>query len=390
MRFRLYLLFIIVSVINLIWFKFVVAKEVCFKCHKVEKFKGKLVHSPVAKKDCEACHTPHVSKFNKLLIAKVPDICYQCHPEFLKNMQKAEWVHSPVEKGECLKCHQPHAGYRGLLKKSEKEQCLTCHKKLKKESFKFIHKPFKEGKCHICHNPHFSQNPYLLKFKEETICLNCHKLEKIKSTHRYYSKNMECLSCHNPHGSNNEYLIKQYMHKPYAQKNCKVCHENLAKGSDMCFSCHSEVKKDFFKVHTHYLPSNKKAFCLDCHSPHTSDYKTLLKGSPSSVCFKCHPEALKQQRDSLYVHPSHDQCLNCHNAHGSETLGMLKGTQISTCGRCHKRHVKFTHPIEKVKDPRNGQTLTCITCHDPMGTNFKNNLRLNGDKELCLECHKGY
>jgi len=70
---------------------------------------------------------------------------------------------------------------------------------------------------------------------------------------------------------------------------------------------------------------------------------------------------------------------------------MLRDKEMKLCGSCHKRHINFTHPIgEKVRDPRNGQATSCMTCHDPMGVDYKYLLRLSGERELCIECHKGY
>jgi len=40
-------------------------------------------------------------------------------------------------------------------------------------------------------------------------------------------------------------------------------------------------------------------------------------------------------------------------------------------------------------DPRNGQPITCVTCHDPHGTEFSYTLRGDQSRGLCVECHDG-
>jgi predicted CXXCH cytochrome family protein len=70
---------------------------------------------------------------------------------------------------------------------------------------------------------------------------------------------------------------------------------------------------------------------------------------------------------------------------------MLKDGGNKTCSRCHETQGKFTHPIgEKVLDPRSGQMVACVSCHNPMGTDFRYNLKLSGTKDLCIQCHRTY
>jgi len=360
--------------------------KTCIDCHPLNKFKGPKVHKPL--KNCFNCHTGHISKYPKLLINKMPDLCYDCHPQILEKQKQVERIHYPLQKGKCLKCHNAHKGEKVLLKASLKKVCFDCHKI--KTSFKVLHIPFKQGNCNTCHSSHYSDESYLLKSK--SICLNCHSLSVLSSSHLYLKKGKNCRTCHNPHGAEKKGLLKEIAHKPYKEGKCKECHSENIKGNNMCFKCHSKIKKEFAGVYNHYLPASQgKPFCIECHSPHLSDQKYLLKAQAKSVCLNCHREAVIQKAETLYVHKDWENCLLCHKGHGSNVRGMLRDKEMKLCGSCHKRHINFTHPIgEKIRDPRNGQATSCMTCHDPMGVDYKYLLRLSGERELCIECHKGY
>lgn len=158
----------------------------CFGCHDQSKFKGKVVHSPVAGGMCTSCHNPHQSGFSKLLTSDQPDLCYNCHDkaEFTKKV-----VHAAVMMG-CTSCHNPHVGdFQELLQKPLNSICLTCH--ADKASGQHImalqagigihpvkgrpdpSSPGKEMTCVSCHSPHSSDFEWL--FPVPDLCLKCHK-----------------------------------------------------------------------------------------------------------------------------------------------------------------------------------------------------------------------
>ena len=145
-----------------------------------------------------------------------------------------------------------------------------------------------------------------------------------------------------------------------------------------------------FMSHTH-LSGNSVNKCVACHSPHASDEKSLLRKKQEMVCMTCHENTSMRYEDTLYKHENIGTCTDCHDVHGSNELVMLKGDGNAVCERCHETQGQFTHPIgDKVIDPRNGQGLTCVTCHNPMGSNYKFELKRSGSKDLCVQCHKKY
>ncbi len=364
----------------------------CFKCHKRAAFLKAVVHKPVRGGKCAGCHSPHVSRFKGLLNQPAPRLCYSCHAREKTRFSRKGVLHSPVKKGECLACHDPHSSpYRGLLKKGIPSQCLQCHKGMPRK-FAHTHAPFQKGECLACHDPHGSSDYRLLKGGDPGICLRCHKdRPSLRKMHLGYAlKEMKCLSCHNPHGSSRKALVRNVLHEPFAQKECGECHNRKDKGPGLCFQCHDDMESAFYTNHNHLLAGGVNP-CVSCHSPHASDGKGLLVGREGALCQKCHGYTYGKKEKALYVHPNWDRCTDCHNPHGSSRLAMLHESEDKLCARCHETQGKFTHPVgEKVKDPRNGQPITCVTCHDPMGTMFKYNLKRSGEKDLCIQCHKNY
>ncbi len=367
--------------------------EKCLKCHSKDKIlNGSYIHSPVKKKDCIVCHRAHASKFDNLLNLPLEKLCKKCHEQLFKKSKQAKFIHPPFEKKACTRCHKAHSSnIKSLLKSPPKKLCINCHKALKTK-YKFEHAPFKQGKCLNCHTDHFSNDMRFIKANGSKLCLKCHKINNtLQKKHRENLSKFECLTCHNPHGSKNRALLRKVAHKPFSDNNCKYCHTKNLNNKKLCLNCHKNIMKGFNKVHNHLLGGIDKNPCLICHNPHVGDTKALLKDAPERLCQRCHFETYRQKINSLYIHPDWNKCTNCHEGHGENNIAMLKEGATKSCAKCHESHAKFTHPIgEKVKDPRNGQTLTCVTCHDPMGTNYKYNLRLSGEGELCLECHKNY
>ena len=128
----------------------------CLDCHKTKlnEFQKKYVHSPAAKRDCEACHLRH-GKIAVLTLKEREErkLCYICHKQMALNMEKTVHVHSALKQGKCLPCHNPHASENKFLqKKTGSEQCFSCHNQTPFMRAK-RHKPMSDG-CLTCHSAH--------------------------------------------------------------------------------------------------------------------------------------------------------------------------------------------------------------------------------------------
>jgi len=367
------------------------AANVCFQCHEQHRFQGNVVHKPVAEGKCSVCHNPHVARYKKLLRRKEGELCYSCHKKQAVIFTKGI-VHGPVRQGNCTACHDSHASaLKGLVRKDLSRACLQCHKDLKVK-YKFTHEPYGNGQCTSCHRPHNSDRAQLLNADPEALCATCHDRRDLRQGHRNYPGPIKgCLTCHNPHGSDRPALVRNILHKPY-KEGCSTCHQQGQEGVAMavCLKCHQDVEKQILATHSH-LGRHRGNSCLNCHSPHAGDEKSLLKGREKQVCKSCHQSAMETFRESAYKHNNIDQCSDCHEPHGSRKLALLKGDGTEVCVRCHKTQGAFTHPIgPNILDIRTGHPMSCVTCHNPMGTEYKFSLVEDGKKKLCIHCHLDY
>ena len=94
------------------------------------------------------------------------ELCLGCHSE--KSPAEAKkndhWQHAPVAKGRCTACHSPHKSKRQymLLKANNVELCTQCHS-VNDLQITVAHKQDPAADCIACHNPHTGKSPSLLK-----------------------------------------------------------------------------------------------------------------------------------------------------------------------------------------------------------------------------------
>lgn len=102
--------------------------DTCYTCHKSERAKSmRTSHHPVreGKMGCTSCHNPHDGSQPKMIKAdSVNELCYTCHTEkrgpFL-------FEHAPVRE-ECTSCHEPHGtNHKRLLVNKLPNLCWNCH-----------------------------------------------------------------------------------------------------------------------------------------------------------------------------------------------------------------------------------------------------------------------
>ena len=366
-------------------------KDSCFECHEKAQFQDKVVHKPVGTGECTTCHNPHVARYDGLLRYEGGKLCFSCHTSEAVSFQKGI-VHEPINRYQCSVCHSPHsAPEKGLVSKELKLDCLRCHSSLP-EKFKYTHEPYLKGECSSCHKPHNSEWPMLLLTSKDKLCADCHADTDLAAKHSGYPGKLgKCLTCHSPHGSDRKAMIRNFLHKPY-RDGCSSCHENSSGnvGVEKCIECHSEIMKQMQTTHSHLAQKDGNS-CVNCHSPHASDEKRLLLVREKQVCAQCHRPSIDSYKNSRFKHQSIDNCTDCHYPHGGNDMAMLKGNGLEVCAICHEDQGSFTHPVgPEVPDPRTGRMITCITCHNPMGTNYPNNLIMDGKEKLCIQCHSEY
>ena len=81
--------------------------KLCYKCHDDYNDQHKYLHGPVAAGYCTACHHPHQSSNEHILIIEIEKLCIHCHEpgDVTKNPS-----HKDIGNVNCVKCHSSHGG----------------------------------------------------------------------------------------------------------------------------------------------------------------------------------------------------------------------------------------------------------------------------------------
>ena len=371
-------------------------RQSCLDCHPDygKRFNTGVVHQPVSEGKCNTCHRTHGQVGGAFLREEPPELCFRCHRELENSLEKLEFQHSPVAKGDCKACHSSHnAANQNLLPEPGERLCFSCHSR---DSFKGrnIHKPVTQG-CATCHLPHGSATGGLLVSTPDELCASCHDStdRAFIGKHGGFPVTKNCLECHSVHTSDQEALLKKVVHEPVAGLECGSCHRSpqtgspalVANGADLCYQCHDEAKPVNNKDHEPFSDGQ----CLDCHSPHASDFTGMVTKAPELLCFQCHefdflgPGARKPGKGSAHTIVAEGGCQSCHVPHQAAAgqVNLLKGPAEDLCQSCHAE-VAAQNPVNH-PPVQEGKCLTCHRSHESevAGVLIENQL------ELCAKCH---
>ena len=181
-------------------------------------------------------------------------------------------------------------------------------------------------------------------------------------------------------------------HNSSIEQSCTPCHEGLPSadnGASMkadCTVCHKAIAGATY-LHS---PVEMKE-CSSCHSWSKEKHAVVVEKGVPTVCYDCHTDKQAQVDSSTSIHPVAGDCLTCHSPHGSEQNHILKESVYPTCTSCHEdqqlNHPVGRHPLRFVK-LKNGDEISCASCHNPHGSNNNHLLRFAGEgMEVCAQCH---
>jgi predicted CXXCH cytochrome family protein len=293
----------------------------------VERLSAGTLHGPFAGGNCSQCHVAHGDPARHLK-AQDASLCLECHVGARKARARGRSRHAPFESGVCWSCHDPHGAPRDhLLAKDGTALCLSCHEALRArlaDPARTVHGAVKDGACGDCHAGHGSPSPALLRKDVPELCGECHadEGEAQRAAHGGYAvAGARCTSCHDPHASARKKLVAERLHPPFADGDCRACHEPPGEEPGpartrrdvltACGACHLDAAKE---AHAPALEGR----CFDCHSPHASPRDHLLTASVGSLCGSCH-----DPRDARLeaAHAKADRskgCTACHDAHAAK------------------------------------------------------------------------
>jgi predicted CXXCH cytochrome family protein len=428
----------------------------CLECH-ADKATGKNVHTAIAA-GCTSCHEVRVNKDVtrvKLITTTPYALCFTCHAD--KNPGEISGrIHKPAVR-ECLKCHDPHESdnkYQLLKPTSgatgKDNLCLSCHATgVSVPRAGSRHAALDMG-CQTCHLTHKTgergkqEFDFHLTKATPALCIDCHdpKDADLQKAHQDQPfGTADCVQCHDPHQSSAPKLMAKFMHPPFADKQCEVCHAPAKEGKvvltqansrALCVTCHDEKARQIQSAKVQHPGATGD--CTDCHSPHASKYPALPKTDPVSICLGCHTD-LAEQGKKRYVHrPAFETgCGTCHEPHGNDNEKLLRVKDVNAlCLECHgpeapspvrieEQHLvaifdgkvrmpedalnrvpilplryNLGHPTKghPVANAYNTKTntkadLTCLTCHQPHSS-AKPDLLVNDQEAnmaFCKTCH---
>jgi predicted CXXCH cytochrome family protein len=178
------------------------------------------------------------------------------------------------------------------------------------------------------------------------------------------------------------------------EQNCTTCHEGLPSadsGASMkadCGVCH----KAFAAASFVHAPVEMKE-CGTCHSWSAEKRAPVTEKAVPDGCYGCHPEKQTAVDSSTTPHPVASECTTCHSPHGTDIKHQLKADVYSLCTSCHPaytiNHPIGKHPVRFAKNDLMAEEISCVSCHNPHGTNTPKLLKAEGGSmAICLQCHQ--
>lgn len=250
-----------------------VGSDLCVECHdgydtEIAKTEhGKAGFTKISEHGCETCHGPgslHLEdpdsfqpRVTDLSKAEQSAMCQTCHDGGNQFFWEGS-VHD-TRGMSCTDCHSVHdfkSETGQLTASSAMEQCFTCHKDVRAETWKRSHHPIREGQigCDDCHNPHGAQSEMMVNAASiNDQCYSCHAEKRGPFLWDHAPVREDCTTCHTPHGSNHLKLQKTSV--PYI---CQQCHLNTR---------HPGTIYDRTTLADGSSPSNRdfSRACLNCH-----------------------------------------------------------------------------------------------------------------------------
>lgn len=274
------------------------------------------------------------------------------------DMEDATYVGEKV----CIQCHQvenKHFGHTAHAKAFRQNPRSTQERHV----------------CEACHGPGSKHVPEEANKRREFIIGYTREWRTPIET-----QNAQCLGCHKGgqrlHWSGSTHATNQL--------SCSDCHNPMARLSatgllkregitQTCETCHQQQRLEFTK-RSHMPVHEGKMSCEDCHNPHGSPTRPMLKADTvNDLCYQCHAE---KRGPFIWEHaPAKESCLTCHLPHGSNQDKLLVLTRPFLCQQCHQggHQAQFLSAADLTPNAVNG------------GGQYGGNNRILG--RSCQNCH---
>lgn len=407
---------------------------------------------------CNACHDVKQEDDGPRVVlnAEGNELCFTCHED--KRPQPSQLsVHAPVRKERCISCHEPHRSPNAYLLRRPTEGtdsaanlCLSCHGEIAAQLRKPVKHPAVDLGCAVCHTTHKSgpasapEGVFHLSKPQPELCLDCHDAGDagLQAAHRKQPfGRARCTECHNPHGSDQKKLLNNYVHPPFAERQCDTCHQEPKNGRvalveggrrELCLVCHADMQERLDKAKVKHAPVTGEAGCVACHSPHAANYPHQARRGPVQLCLSCHTNLAQARLGKAFLHqPVFElSCLVCHQEHAGDRPKRLRAEVNALCLECHgpkaldivrgekpvalfdgavrlpakpfddlrwlqlgaggRGHPLSNHLVSSAAQDGKPE-INCLTCHLPHAANGSRELLVieqANSSVLCVRCHK--
>jgi DmsE family decaheme c-type cytochrome len=239
--------------------------------------------------------------------------------------------------------------------------------------------------CQSCHGPsarHVENDdlPTAVSFRgdrtptreKNNACLGCHqggaRMHWTGSAHE--SRDLACVDCHKIHAQEDPVMRTNTSAVSWLQADAQA---------GVCFQCHKDQRAQMSRFSTHPIREGQVS-CSDCHNPHGgAGPRNLVKNNVNETCYTCHAE---KRGPFLWEHtPARDDCTNCHTPHGSNHRPLLKVRLTSLCQECHQagRHPSDFYDARRLPPANGGSRYigrSCLGCHTEVhGSNHPSGVR---------------
>lgn len=288
-------------------------------------------------------------------------VCLDCH--VAQGEQFAKTVHAKAAPANaaygagCESCHGPGKAHAEGMQNSEGDDAkIEAARKL---IFAFKANPAQNSaRCMSCHITSQDQSQF------------------DRSEHHF--NGVACNTCHaphlleaadTPHPAQAPLAQKHFFTAPRPNEQARWLSSNLLRRSqpDLCFSCHGVVRGQFALPSHHRVPEGLMK-CTDCHSPHGTRNKPMLRKTNWEGCINCHAE---KRGPFVFEHAAVkvEGCATCHSPHGSVTRNLLLRREGRfLCLQCHVDPQAPNVPHGRLGFQTSGE---CVRCHAAIhGSNF--------------------
>jgi predicted CXXCH cytochrome family protein len=256
-------------------------------------------------------------------------------------------------------------------------ECLECHSDMVPETTKAsVHNPFLLEDCTTCHTPHGKE------VVERVYAVGWKRYQRIRTMlewlpFEFVIDTFDSAVGIDESGPGGELLSEE------TSRVVEVESELTQDKRDLCWTCHGDMGP-LMQADFRHAPFDK-GYCTNCHDPHASDFRVLLKQKEEDLCPSCHPIGFELARDQLHPPFEGRYCTNCHDPHASDYYGILLADQRDLCFRCHPS----VGPLS-LKAVQHAPFLNadCTSCHEPHGSEYRP-LLITSQPTLCYLCHPG-